>query len=124
VIRPDRQYDAIDVHERGVILQAAGRRFESAAEIRHFQSIGGDLVTMNVGTEVSYARQAGIDYACLVVISNPAEGLGAWGWDMLPAVYGRQNPVCLEIVKRAVVRAAKLPDEGRVGEAACASIRR
>jgi 5'-methylthioadenosine phosphorylase len=81
-------------------------------------------MTMSVGTEVCYARQAGIDYACLVVISNPAEGLGAWGWDMLPAVYGRQNPVCLEIVKRAVVRAAKLPDEGRVGEAACASIRR
>ena len=42
----------------------------------------------------------------------------------MPAVYGRLNPVCLEIVKRAVVRAAKLPDEGRAGETACASIRR
>ena len=116
VIRPDRQYDAINVHERGVILQAAGGRFESAAEIRHFRSIGGDLVTMSVGTEVSYARQAGINYACLVVISNPAEGLGEWGWDMLPAVYRRLNPVCLEVVKRAVVRASALPDGERVGD--------
>jgi 5'-methylthioadenosine phosphorylase len=32
---------------------------------------------MSVGTEVCYARQAGINHACLVVISNPAEGLGA-----------------------------------------------
>jgi 5'-methylthioadenosine phosphorylase len=76
VLRPERAYDEINVHERGAILQATGGRFESAAEIRHFRMIGGDLVTMSVGTEVSYARQAGINYGCLVVISNPAEGLG------------------------------------------------
>lgn len=116
VIRPDRAFDAINVHERGVILQAAGGRFETAAEIRHFQSIGGDLVTMSVGTEISFARQAGINYACLVIISNPAEGLGEWGWDMLPGVYKRLNPVSLEIVRRALPRVAALPAEGRVGD--------
>ncbi len=116
VIRPDRAFDDINIHERGVILQAAGGRFESAAEILHFRQIGGDLVTMNVGTEVSYARQAGINYACLIVISNPAEGLGAWGWDSLPAVYKRLNSVSLEIVKRSLARAVKLPATGRVGD--------
>lgn len=116
VIRPDRAFDEINIHERGVVLQAAGGRFESAAEILHFRQIGGDLVTMNVGTEISYARQAGINYATLCIISNPAEGLGAWGWDSLPAVYKRLNPVSLAIVKRALVRAAKLPAEGRVGD--------
>ena len=116
VVRPNRALDEINIHERGVVLQAAGGRFESAAEILHFRQIGGDVVTMNVGTEISYARQAGINYACLIVVSNPAEGLGAWGWDSLPAVYKRLNPVSLEIVKRALVRVAKLPAEGRVGD--------
>jgi 5'-methylthioadenosine phosphorylase len=116
VIRPNRTLDEINIHERGVVLQAAGGRFESAAEILHFRQIGGDVVTMNVGTEISFARQAGINYACLIIVSNPAEGLGAWGWDSLPAVYKRLNPVGLEIVKRALIRVVKLPAEGRVGD--------
>lgn len=116
VLRPDRTFDDINIHEKGVVVQAAGGRFESAAEIAYFKQIGGDLVTMNVGTEISYARQVGINYACLVIISNPAEGIGPWGWDSLTGVYEKLNPVALAIVRRALPRLAKLPVEGRVGD--------
>lgn len=116
VVRPDRALDDINIHEKGVVVQAAGGRFESAAEIAYFKQIGGDVVTMNVGSEMSYARQVGINYACLIIVSNPAEGIAPWSWDSLPAVYQRLNPVALEIVKRALPLVAKLPAEGRVGD--------
>lgn len=116
VVRPDRAFDDLNIHPAGVIVQAAGGRFETAAEIAHFKQMGGDLVTMSVGTEISYARQVGINYACLVIISNPAEGLAPWGWDTLPAIYQRLNPVSLKILLAALPRVAALPAEGRVGD--------
>lgn len=116
-IRPNRAFDDINIHEKGVIVQAAGGRFETAAEIRYFKQIGGDLVTLSVGSEISYARQAGVNYACLVIISNPAEGIAPWSFDSLPTVYGRLNPVSLAILRAALPRLAQLPAEGRVGDA-------
>lgn len=116
VLRPERSFDDINIHEKGVVVQAAGGRFESAAEIAYFKQIGGDVVTMNVGTEISYARQVGINYACLVIISNPAEGIAPWGWDSLTGVYQKLNPAALEVVRRALPRLAKLPAAGRVGD--------
>ena len=116
VLRPDRAFDDINIHEKGVIVQAAGGRFESAAEIAYFKQIGGDVVTMNVGTEISYARQVGINYACLIIISNPAEGIAPWGWDSLTGVYEKLNPAALAIVRRALPRLATLPATGRVGD--------
>jgi 5'-methylthioadenosine phosphorylase len=116
VLRPDRSFDDINIHEKGVVVQAAGGRFESAAEIAYFKQIGGDVVTMNVGTEISYARQVGINYACLIIVSNPAEGIAPWGWDSLTGVYQKLNPAALAVVRRALPRLAKLPAEGRVGD--------
>ncbi|AOS46441.1 S-methyl-5'-thioinosine phosphorylase [Lacunisphaera limnophila] len=116
VLRPDRSFDDINIHEKGVVVQAAGGRFESAAEIAYFKQIGGDVVTMNVGTEISYARQVGINYACLIIISNPAEGIAPWGWDSLTGVYQKLNPAALQIVRRSLPRLAALPATGRVGE--------
>ncbi|HEY5752129.1 MAG TPA: hypothetical protein VIT21_03180 [Chthoniobacterales bacterium] len=116
IIRADRAFDDINIHEKGVIIQAAGGRFETAAEIHYFRQIGGDLVTMSVGSEISYARQAGVNYACLVIISNPAEGIAPWSFDSLPKVYERLNPVSLAVLRAALPRLAELPAEGRVGD--------
>lgn len=116
VIRGDRALDDVNIHEKGVIVQTGLGRFETAAEVQFARQIGGDLVTMSVGTEISYARQAGIHYACLVIISNPAEGIAPWGWETLEGIYQALNPVSLEIVKRAIPRLAALPAEGRVGD--------
>lgn len=99
----------INVFDRGVVVQAGGARFETVSEIQHFKQIGGDVVTLNVGTEITYARQLGIHYACLIVVSNPAEGIAPWTWEELADVYPRMNPLCVEILFRALPRIAAIP---------------
>ena len=105
------------VHKGGVVIQAAGGRFETPAEIRFFKQIGGDMVTMNVGSEMSYARMVGINYASLVVISNPAEGLGEWKFEDLTTIYRALNKVSLDVVIAALPRVAALAGKPRVGDA-------
>jgi len=117
VLRADAAHDAINVFDKGIVVQAAGGRFETAGEIDFFNSIKGDVVTMNVGTEISYARQLGINYACLVIVSNPAEGVAAWEFSDLTEIYQTLNPVSLEILKDVIPKLANLPTEGRVDEA-------
>ncbi|MEM1222152.1 MAG: hypothetical protein AAGH40_05260 [Verrucomicrobiota bacterium] len=116
VIRTDEALDTINVFDKGVVLQAAGGRFETAAEIKSYAGMGGDLVTMSVGTEMSYARQLGINYACLVIISNPAEGIAPWEFSDLSEIYQTLNPVSLEILKDVIPKLADLPAKGRVDE--------
>lgn len=81
-----------------------------------FAQWGGDLVTMNVATEMAYARMMGINYASLVAISNPAEGIGTWDWETLKTVYPRLNPLSLDIVLAAIPRVAAIGDVPRVGD--------
>jgi len=115
-IRADSQYDDIDLHEAGVIVQARGGRFESAAEIRMFAQWGGDVVTMNVGTEIAYARMLGMNYGCLIVISNPAEGVAPWDFSQMPPLYRRINPLSVEILMEALPRIAALEGKPRAGD--------
>jgi 5'-methylthioadenosine phosphorylase len=115
-VRAMRDYDDIQLHEQGVVIQARGGRFETASEIRMFRQWGGDLVTMNVGSEIAYARMMGINYAALVAISNPAEGVGEWDWETIKKVYPRLNPLSLSIVLAAIPRIAAIGDQPRVGD--------
>jgi 5'-methylthioadenosine phosphorylase len=100
----------------GVIIQAAGGRFETAAEIRMFKQLGGDLVTMNVPTEMAYARQLNMNYSSLIAISNPAEGLGTWEWKTLSDLYPRLHAQSIEIYLVAVRRIHQLPERRRIGD--------
>lgn len=118
VIADTEGLEEAELFEGGVVVQAAGGRFETAAEIRMFQSFGSDLVTMNVPTEMAYARIVGINYASIVVISNPAEGLGEWEFSSLGDVYKVVNPAALKAVLAAVPRLAAIgEDVPRVGDA-------
>lgn len=54
-----------------------GPRFETPAEIRALAVLGADIVGMTQVPEASLAREAGLCYACLAVVTNPAAGLGA-----------------------------------------------
>jgi 5'-methylthioinosine phosphorylase len=105
-----------NVYEGGVIIQAAGGRFETSAEIRMFKQIGGDLVTMNVPTEMAYARQLNINYASLIAISNPAEGLGTWEWKTLRDLYPSLHAQSIDIYLAAVRRIHHLPERRRIGD--------
>ncbi len=114
VLRSRDDLNDVNVHKGGVLVNTRGGRFESVAEDLFFRSIGGDLVTINNGTEMNYARQLGIHYACLNLISNPAEGTGEWEWADIKPVYQRMNLVCLEIVAAAIPRVAQIGDAPRV----------
>jgi 5'-methylthioadenosine phosphorylase len=54
---------------------AEGPRFETAAEIRMFRRLGGELVGMTNVPEVVLAREAGICYAAVAVVTNWAAGV-------------------------------------------------
>lgn len=52
-----------------------GPRFETLAEIKMFQMLGGDLVAHTQYPEVALAREAEICYAAIAVIANMAAGM-------------------------------------------------
>lgn len=63
------------VAHQGVYVAVGGPSYETAAEIRAFRILGGDVVGMSVVPEVIPARQMGMKVAALVWISNMAAGL-------------------------------------------------
>lgn len=68
--------DGITLHGKGTYVCTEGPRFETAAEIRMFSTIGGDVVGMTQVPECVLARELGICYACITVVTNFAAGIG------------------------------------------------
>lgn len=60
----------------GVFVSYPGPNFETAAEIRMMQIIGGDVVGMSVVPEVITACHCGLKVVAVSAITNLAEGLG------------------------------------------------
>ncbi len=111
VVREDPALGEINVFDGGVVLQSRFGRFETIAEIDAYRGEGGDLVTHNLTTEIVFARQLGIHFAALNLISNPAEGVAPWTLDSLTDVYRRLNPVTWKILERVLPRIAAIPDD-------------
>ena len=65
----------VKVHEKGTYVCAEGPRFETAAEIRAYSAMGGDVVGMTMVPEVVLARELGMCYAGIAVITNFAAGI-------------------------------------------------
>lgn len=66
-----------DIHlNEGVFVSYTGPNFETAAEIRMMQIIGGDVVGMSVVPEVISAAHCGLPVLAVSAITNMAEGLG------------------------------------------------
>ncbi|SJL84174.1 xanthosine phosphorylase [Vibrio palustris] len=59
----------------GVFVSYTGPNFETAAEIRMMQTIGGDVVGMSVVPEVISAAHCGLPVLAVCAITNMAEGL-------------------------------------------------
>ena len=66
-----------DVVDGGVYGAFEGPRFETKAEIRMAQAMGVSVVGMTGVPEVVLAREAGIPYAAMCLVANPAAGLGS-----------------------------------------------
>lgn len=67
--------ESIDLVDGAVYCATNGPRFETPAEIRMMDVLGGDLVGMTGYPEVALAREAGVPYSSIGVVSNPAAGL-------------------------------------------------
>ena len=64
-----------DVILGGTYVCTEGPRFETPAEIRMFKMLGGDLVGMTGLPEVTLARERGICYNSICIVSNYAAGI-------------------------------------------------
>lgn len=65
----------INAHPSGTYVCTEGPRFETPAEIRMFATLGGDLVGMTNVPEVTLAREAGLCYATVSMVTNYAAGI-------------------------------------------------
>ncbi|MGI6067007.1 MAG: S-methyl-5'-thioadenosine phosphorylase [Bacillota bacterium] len=65
----------ITVHKTGTYVCTEGPRFESSAEIKMYRMFGGDLVGMTSVPESTLAREAGICYATVAMVTNFAAGI-------------------------------------------------
>lgn len=70
---------ATEVHERlhpeATYVCAEGPRFETPAEITMFRQLGGEVVGMTNVPEVVLAREAGMCYAAVAIVTNWAAGV-------------------------------------------------
>jgi purine-nucleoside phosphorylase len=63
--------------EEGVYIALLGPSYETPAEVRMLQRLGGDAVGMSTVPEVIVARARGIKCLGLSIITNPGSGLSA-----------------------------------------------
>lgn len=68
----------ISYHPSGVYACTEGPRFETPAEIRAIERLGGDVVGMTGYPEVVLARELTMCYASLCVVANPAAGIASY----------------------------------------------
>ncbi|GEO27108.1 putative 6-oxopurine nucleoside phosphorylase [Alicyclobacillus acidoterrestris] len=63
------------MHFGGTYVTAEGPRFETKAEIRMFQRLGGSVVGMTSMPEVALAKEAELCYATVCMVTNFAAGM-------------------------------------------------
>lgn len=65
----------VDVHTHLVYVCAEGPRFETAAEIKMYKILGGDVVGMTGVPEVVLANEKKMEYSSIVIATNWAAGM-------------------------------------------------
>lgn len=67
----------LQIHNGGVYVCTEGPRFETAAEIQMFRIMGGSIIGMTSVPEVCLARELGMCYANLSIVTNFAAGISS-----------------------------------------------
>jgi 5'-methylthioadenosine phosphorylase len=75
LLRRAADEESVPLIDGAVYCTTNGPRFETPAEIKMMSILGGDLVGMTGCPEVVLAREAGIPYASIGVVSNWAAGI-------------------------------------------------
>ncbi len=65
----------LKIHGDATYVSVEGPRYETAAEIKVYKKLGMDVVGMTNGTEAVLARELGICYSVIGIITNMAAGL-------------------------------------------------
>ena len=65
----------VGLKKGGVVAVTAGPRLETPAEIKAFAKLGANLVGMTTSPEATLARELGLEYAAIAVVSNHAAGI-------------------------------------------------
>ncbi len=99
------------IHPRGCYVCTEGPRYETPAEIRAFQTLGGDLVGMTSVPEVVLAREAEMCYAGVALVTNWAAGLA--GTKLTHQEVVSLMEANLARLRRLLARAIDLLDEER-----------
>ncbi len=63
------------IHSEGTYISFDGPRYETKAEILAFKSLGADVVGMTNAPEAALARELGLCYSAIVIVTNKAAGL-------------------------------------------------
>ena len=67
--------EGLTVHERGTVVVVPGPRFSTRAESQSFRAAGWDVVNMTQYPEATLARELGICYATVAVVTDYDSGL-------------------------------------------------
>ena len=82
-----------------------GPRFETAAEIKMFRLLGGDVVGMTGVPEVVLAREAGLEYSALAVATNWAAGIQQKvSHDEVVSVMKKTGPMMKRLIEASIQR--------------------
>lgn len=65
----------MDIFSGGTYVVTEGPRFETPAEIKAFEILGGDLVGMTLVPECTLARELGMCYVTISTVTNMAAGI-------------------------------------------------
>jgi 5'-methylthioadenosine phosphorylase len=88
LIRASRKLLPARTVSRGVYAVTDGRHFESRAEVKMIEALGGDVIGQSLCPEVYLAREIGACYAGIYLIVNRAEGAGPdWSHGKLKEIF-------------------------------------
>jgi 5'-methylthioadenosine phosphorylase len=92
-----------------VYVSVEGPRYETAAEIRMFKSLGGDVVGMTGAPEAILANELGMSYASIVVATNRGAGIQERvSHEEVEEMMGRAAPRLKGLLERAIVAANRI----------------
>jgi len=100
------------LHLGGTYICAEGPRFETPAEIRMFAQFGADVVGMTGVPEVVLAREAGLCYATVCVVSNWAAGISDTPitHEEVMAIMDERKSALFALLRRTVAALAEDPE--------------
>lgn len=103
----------LSLHTGAVYVAAEGPRFESPQEVRMYATLGGSVVGMTGLPEVSLAREAGLEYQTIAIITNYAAGIGSsllTHKEVLDAM-GAASASLIEVLRRSLPGLVQLPKD-------------